>query len=160
MQVLNFEQQLDQPVETVWELISTSQGLMRFFAVHVELDLSVDGLMDVWFFPQNPAGLKGAEGMRVLAIEAPYRLQFTWNQPPFLKNIQNQRTVVELLLKAGDKQSSIILNHSGWGKGAEWEQAQAYFSGAWPMVLKRLAYVCEGHEIDWDCVPENLSFTP
>lgn len=160
MKVMVFEQQLNLPVSEVWTIISTSAGMQRFLAPRVTLDLSVDGLLDVWFFPENPVGMKGAENMRILAIEAPSRLQFTWNQPPFLQSIRQQRTVVECVLIEQNETTLIQLNHTGWGRGCLWKQAQNYFSGAWPVVLKRLAFVCDGHEIDWQQVPKELSFEP
>ncbi len=149
MDALCLQQVLSKPINEVWDLISSDEGMKQFFAPHVAIDLSVDGLLDVWFFPENPVGLKGAESMRVLAFEAPRRLLFTWNQPPFLSTIKNQRTVVEFSLLDHGETTTIQLTHSGWGKGGEWSQAKAYFSEAWLVVLDRLAKVCQGQKVDW-----------
>ncbi len=149
MDSLCIEKTLAKPISKVWSLISTAEGMGQFFAPQVSMDLSIDGLLDVWFFPDNPAGLKGAEGMRILAFEAPRRLLFTWNQPPFLASIQNQRTVVEWTLIDHGATTTIKLTQMAWGQGGKWPQAKAYFSEAWKVVLNRLAEVCEGKSIDW-----------
>lgn len=60
MDSLCIENTLAKPISKVWSLISTAEGMGQFFAPQVSMDLSIDGLLDVWFFPDNPAGLKGA----------------------------------------------------------------------------------------------------
>lgn len=92
--------------------------------------------------------------MRILAFEAPRRLLFTWNQPPFLASIQNQRTVVEWTLIDNGATTTIKLTQMAWGEGGEWPQAKTYFSKAWKVVLNRLAEVCEGKSIDWSALSQ------
>ena len=54
-------------IDEVWDSWTTASGIRSFFARDGMVDLNVDGEYSVLFFPEIPAGQRGAEGMRILA---------------------------------------------------------------------------------------------
>ncbi|MDX1618817.1 MAG: hypothetical protein R3224_08530, partial [Balneolaceae bacterium] len=42
---------LDAPVPQVWDSFTTKEGLESFFAPECHIDLRVDGLLDIFFYP-------------------------------------------------------------------------------------------------------------
>ena len=147
------------PLAQVWSAWSTEQGVASFFARRGHIDLRPDGDYEILFFPDNPAGQRGAEGMRLLAVERHARLAFTWNAPPLWPEIRRQRTMVEVTLRAVDERSTAVtLRHTGWGEGADWDAVFDYFSAAWPVVLRRLEHRFDVAPIDWDNIPDHLVY--
>jgi uncharacterized protein YndB with AHSA1/START domain len=109
----------------------------------------------MYFDLSAPAGARGAEGMRILQMEPPRRLAFTWNAPPHLPSIRGQRTVVVVTLDVlSATRTKVTLTHSAWGRGGEWDKAYQYFSHAWTrVVLPRLVQRFASGPIDWTQTP-------
>lgn len=142
--------------EQVWQAFTTSEGAATFFSRKAVIDPRVDGEYSILFFPDNPPGKRGAENMRILAIEPDqHRLVYTWNSPANYAHTRNQRAVVEVELSpAGDNATRVKLRHFAFGDTHEWQQIRDYFDGAWTVVLNRLEYRFENGPIDWDHVSE------
>lgn len=153
---------LDAPVESVWKLWTTEDGLKSFFAPGCRVEPRVDGVYEIYFDPSAPAGGKGAEGTRILAFEPERRLVFTWNAPPSQPAIRAQRTVVEIrLAREGEKKTRFVFTHSGWGEGPEWDATFAYFDKAWNgFVLPNLVWRVRHGPIDWKARPEVRPLVP
>ena len=138
------------PVQEVWKAWTTKEGLQSFFAPEAFVDPKPDGRFFIHFNPYAPAGLKGADDMRVLAVQPPGMLSFTWNAPPHLPQARGQRTVVILRLEPeGDAGTRVRLTHLGWGLGGQWDETYAYFDRAWGRVLDNLARRFVDGPIDW-----------
>jgi len=147
--------QVNAPLQQVWEAWTTEAGAVTFFAPVARIEAVPDGPYEILFVPDAAPGQQGAEGMRILALQEPTFLSFTWNAPPHLPTVRGQRTHVELRFKALDSGlTQVNLRHGGWGTGGEWEAAFAYFSRAWPKtVLPRLAYRFAYGPVDWQHPP-------
>lgn len=144
------------PVDAVWARWTTESGLVQFFARAVNLRLEVGGEFEMFFFPDNPPGLRGAEGTRIMALEPPRRLAFDWDAPPPWPEQRSQRTMVEVRLVAVPEGTRVTLRHVGWGDGPEWQAVRDYFDPAWLKILKRLRYSFVTGPIDWDDPPQEL----
>ncbi len=154
--ILRAELDLAAPPTAAFEAWATQAGVTTFFAPAARVESRVDGLYEILFFPDNAPGLRGAEGMRVLALDAPRRFAFTWNAPPLIPEIRGQRTmvVVEFAPK-GEGRTRMIFTHQGWGDGEAWDRAYDYFDRAWgAVVLPRLVHRFERGPIDWGATPE------
>jgi hypothetical protein len=57
------------PVAEVWKAWTTSEGIQGFFAPEAIVDPRPDGPFFIHFNPYAPAGEKGADDMRVLAVQ-------------------------------------------------------------------------------------------
>lgn len=153
---------LEAPVDTVWKLWTTEEGVRSFFAPGCRIEPKVDGAYEVYFNPSAPAGEKGGEGNRVLAFEHSKRLAFTWNAPPSQPYARAQRTFVEIRLSPeGDRKTRLVFTHAGWGDGPEWDAAYAYFDKAWSgFVLPNLVWRIAHGPIDWKARPEVKPVAP
>jgi len=62
--------------------------------------------------------MKGADGMRFLAVQPMTLLSYTWNAPPSLPEARKQRTVVILrFTPVSDRETRVTMTHVGWGDG-------------------------------------------
>jgi uncharacterized protein YndB with AHSA1/START domain len=145
----------------LWRRWTTQEGLETFFGRKCSIEPRVDGALDIWFFPDNPQGRRGAEGMRILAFEPERRLVFTWDAPPTLPYVRAQRSGIEVrFTPQGDARTHVRLRHFAFGDTHdEWWLARAYFESAWPVVLRRLQFAAQNGRVDWANLPENLSYT-
>ncbi len=120
------------PLDSVWDAWTTPRGITTFFAPACNLELKVNGPYEIFFAPTAPAGQRGAEGMRVMALQPKKMLAFTWNAPPSLPEVRQQLTHVVVRFQVlTPATTQVTLTHDGWGEGGEWEQAFQYFSKAW-----------------------------
>lgn len=142
---------VDSGVAAVWEAWTTEAGIKTFFAPAGKIELRVFGAYEIYFNPNGAPGERGGEGNEILALQPQSMLAFTWNAPPHLPNVRQQRTSVVVRFKELDKQhTQVTLIESGWGEGEEWDQAFAYFSKAWQdVVLKRLQHRFAVGPVDW-----------
>ena len=138
------------PIDSVWQAWTTSEGIKTFFAPDGNVEARPDGPFQVFINPFGEPGMKGADDMRVLSVQPPKMLSFTWNAPPSLPEARKQRTVVIVRFEpAGEGQTRVTLNHVGWGDGGEWDKAYAYFDAAWDKVLGNLQKRFTDGPVDW-----------
>ena len=141
--------------EQVWLLWTTDEGVRSFFAPGSHIDLKVDGAYEIFFAPTAPPGRRGADGMRLLAVEPNRRLASTWNAPEDLPYARAQRTVVIVeFVPIGRDSTRVTLRHIGWGSGPEWDTAIRYFETAWNgFVMPSFKHRIEHGPITWGAVP-------
>lgn len=137
-------------VDAVWQAWTTSEGIKTFFAPDARVEPRVGGAFQIYMDPGAEPGSKGADDMRVLAIQPKKMLSFDWNAPPHLAQARQQRTfVIVRLHPVDDKTTRVTLHHTGWGDGGEWDQAYQYFDRAWVQVLGGLKQRFEQGPKDW-----------
>ena len=137
------------PIEKVWQAWTTSEGIKTFFAPEARVEARVDGPFEIYINPYAAPGLKGADDMRILALQPPSMLSFTWNAPPSLPEVRKQRTYVTVRLKPVAEGTQVTIAHGGWGDGGEWDKAYAYFDKAWGNVLNNLEKSFREGPVDW-----------
>jgi uncharacterized protein YndB with AHSA1/START domain len=138
------------PLPAVWDAWTTTEGIKTFFAPDGLVEARPDGPFQIYINPYGAPGMKGADDMRVLAVQPLRMLSFTWNAPPSLPEARKQRTVVIVRFESvGENETRVTLTHVGWGDGGEWDKTYAYFDNAWKMVLGNLQKRFETGPIDW-----------
>jgi len=139
-------------VAEVWKAWTTGEGIKSFFAPGCKIELRVFGAFEIYFNPDGPPGQRGAEGNMILAIQPHKMLSFTWDAPPTLSNVRQQRTSVVLRFNdLGNNQTKVTLTQIGFGEGEEWDKAFEYFSHAWQeVVFKHLKDRFETGPIGWN----------
>jgi uncharacterized protein YndB with AHSA1/START domain len=138
------------PVEAVWNAWTTTEGIKTFFAPDARVEARPDGPFEIYMNPYAPAGMKGADNMRVLAVQDKKLISYTWNAPPSLPEARQQRTVVIVrFAPAGEGETQVTMTHVGWGEGGEWDKAYQYFDRAWGNVLANLQKRFVEGPIDW-----------
>jgi uncharacterized protein YndB with AHSA1/START domain len=136
---IEVETVVNAPVEKVWETWTTCEGIKTFFARDCNIDLRVDGAFAMYFAPDAPAGSRGADHARILAIQPNRMLSFTWDASPPGNPVRvNQTHVVLRLFPLPDNRTRVTLVNDGYGEGEDWDKAYAYLSGAWKNVLALL----------------------
>lgn len=136
--------------EQAWAAWTTREGITSFFAPDARVEARVGGPFEIYIDPLAEPGLRGADSMRFMALQAPRMLSFDWNAPPSLPQARAQRTfVVVRLTPVSERETRVTLHHTGWGDGDEWDKAYAYFDRAWGNVLANLKKRFESGPIDW-----------
>ena len=135
----------------VWHAWTSDEGAQTFFARGSNVNARPDGDYEIFFFPDNEPGNRGAEGTTTLIVEPLKRFAFTWDAPPKWPTIRSQRTVVEVFFESlSENKTRVSLHHSLWGDSKEWNEVREYFAGAWPVVLKRLKWRFDHGPVNWD----------
>jgi len=138
--MLAFSEVIPAPLAKVWEAWTTEDGTRSFFAPECRLELIPGGSYEMYFNLDSPVGEKGGEGCKILAIDPPFMLSFTWNAPPELPAIRSQYTHVVIRLSAINESETLVqLTHDGWGVTPEWKQGIAYFQSAWGESASQVA---------------------
>ncbi len=137
-------------LDEAWDAWTTRDGIVGFFAPDAKIEPRVGGAFHIHIDPGAPAGAKGADDMRFLALQPKKMISFDWNAPPHLPEARAQRTfVVVRFAPLSDKTTRVSLHHTGWGDGGQWDQAYAYFDRAWAGVLANLQKRFDSGPYDW-----------
>lgn len=137
-------------LDEAWAAWTTREGIVGFFAPEAEIEARVGGAFHIHFDPTAPPGMKGADEMRIMALQPKKMISFDWNAPPSLPEVRPQRTFVVVRLEPlGERETRVSLHHTGWGDGGEWDKAYAYFDRAWAHVLANLKKRFESGPVDW-----------
>jgi uncharacterized protein YndB with AHSA1/START domain len=143
-------------VEKIYRAWTTTEGIKSFFAPDCNIKMEVMGPYEMIFLPENGEGSRGGEGNVVLTFQKNKMLSFTWNAPPELEKVRNERTHVLIqFIPLNDKETKLLFHQDGWGEGDEWDKAYEYFEYAWKkVVLPRLQYRFESGPVDWKNPPK------
>lgn len=141
---------VDATLDQAWDAWTTREGITSFFAPDARIEPRVGGAFHIYIDPTAEPGLKGADDMRFMALQPKKMLSFDWNAPPSLPAVRGQRTFVVVRFEpVGERQTRVLLHHTGWGDGGEWDKAYAYFDRAWDHVLSNLKQRFETGPKDW-----------
>lgn len=145
MKTIHFSCAINKSVSVVWSMLSTKQGIEKFFSPNTDIVFETGGRFEIYFDMAMEKGLRGSEGMQILCFEPENRLGFTWNAPPSIMSLRGQHTAVFIELSELEKdKTKVSFSHCGFGEDKDWVQLYAYFVRAWhQLVLPRLIYACE-----------------
>ncbi len=144
-------------LDQAWQAWTTREGIKSFFAPDAVVEPRVGGAFHIHMDPGAPAGAKGADDMRFMALQPPKMLSFDWNAPPSLPEARAQRSfVIVRFFPLTDTSTRVTLHHTGWGEGGEWDQAYAYFDKAWSGVLGNLQKRFVSGPRDWSAWLQQL----
>ncbi len=93
---------IETPINTIWWQWTTHEGLLTFFGQDNKVELCLGGAYEIYFLLDNPEGLRGGEGNKILSYLPNKMLSFTWNAPP---------EHLEILLR-----NSFFLSHYSWSR--------------------------------------------
>ncbi len=148
------------PVAEVWKAWTTPEGIRSFFAPGSKIDYRTGGDYEIWFNPFAPAGMRGTDGMQILAMQEPRMLTFTWIAPLTMPAMRKQVTYVTVRLRAVDeKHTELALLHGGWGEGPEWDAYYASSEKTWQGALQVLGHRFAKGPVDWTEIEAKLKAT-
>ena len=146
--------EINADIQAVWNAWTSVEGVLGFFAPDCSLDLQPGGKYEMYFDLSAEPGLRGGVGCRIIALQAPTMISFTWNQPPSVPALRaaSQGTHVVIRLAQIDARTTRVdLRQDGWGTGEDWDAAYRYFERVWQqVVLPRLKRYLEIGPIDWE----------
>lgn len=143
-------------VEKTYQAWTTEDGIKSFFAPACNIKMEVMGPYEIIFLPENEKGNRGGEGNIVLTFQENKMLSFTWNAPPEMEKVRNERTHVLLkFIPVNENETKLLFHQDGWGEGDQWDIAYEYFDNVWKkIVLPRLQYRFENGPVDWNNPPK------
>jgi uncharacterized protein YndB with AHSA1/START domain len=122
----------------VWHAWTSSEGIATWWGPpKSNVELRIGGPFEIYFSLDEPEGLQGSEGCRILAYVPGELLSFTWNAPPHLL-LRAVNTWVVLTFSEVSAGTRVRLVHTGFLEGPDWDDYMAYFDGAWAYVLDLL----------------------
>ncbi|MBO0791211.1 MAG: SRPBCC domain-containing protein, partial [Ktedonobacteraceae bacterium] len=112
--------------ERVFQALTTKEDLERWFLVKAELDLRPGGAITFEWGP----GI--AEVGKILVLEPPHRLSYTWEA------FEPSPTTVTFELIAENDGTRLRLTHTGIGEGEDWDNYYTSVNGGWNAHLSDL----------------------
>lgn len=144
------EVEVNASLDQAWQAWTTREGITSFFAPDAVVEPRVGGAFHIHIDPGAPAGARGADDMRFMALQPKKMLSFDWNAPPSLPEARAQRSfVVVRFYPVTETRTRVTLHHTGWGDGGEWDKAYVYFEKAWTAVLGNLQKRFDTGPFDW-----------
>ena len=144
------EVEVNASLDQAWQAWTTREGITSFFAPDAVVEPRVGGAFHIHIDPGAPAGARGADDMRFMALQPKKMLSFDWNAPPSLPEARMQRSfVVVRFFPLTETRTRVTLHHTGWGDGGEWDKAYVYFDKAWAAVLGNLQKRFDTGPYDW-----------
>ena len=134
---------IEEPVEKVWWRWTTHDGLKTFLGKENKIELRPGGAFEIYFLLENPEGLRGSEGCKILSYLPYQMLSFSWNAPPQHMEVRESEFktwVVVNFIPLSDHQTEVTLSHLGWPGDEKWTPVYDYFNSAWDTVLNGLAF--------------------
>ncbi len=126
------------PSREVWDSWASSEGIASWWGPpRSNIDLRIGGPFEIHFSLEQPEGLQGSEGCRVLSYVPGESLAFTWNAPPHLP-LRAANTWVVLTFSGAAAGTRVRLVHTGFLEGPDWDDYMSYFNDAWSYVLDLL----------------------
>jgi uncharacterized protein YndB with AHSA1/START domain len=132
--------------ELLWWKWTTHEGVKSFFGVENKIKLKIGGPFEIYFSMDEPEGLRGSEGCKILSYLPNKMLSFTWNAPPIFPQIRNHEYktwVVVNFFPVDKNRTEVELNHIGWLEGKGWDEVFNYFNTAWTIVMEWLKTSCK-----------------
>lgn len=125
--------------QEVWSRWTTSDGITTFFAPKATVELQIGGKFELLFMLNNPEGMQGSEGCKILSYLPQKMLSFSWNAPPQFPIVRAQfHWYVINFIAINEQTTKLELTGLGWKDTEEWNQVYDYFNVAWTNVLESL----------------------
>ena len=143
--VLRIESTVRARREEVWNLFASEQGLRKWIAPVVSLDLRVGGQILT-----NYDSAKSVSDLGTIRLPILNYLEFEMITLKVILNEhfahsvrdedQNLQEIIQLV-DAGNGQTKIVSSMIGWGKGAEWERTYDFFARGNEWTMRNLTKV-------------------
>lgn len=134
---------MDIPVgrDRVWDHWTRAEELSSWLCLHANVEPRVGGPYELFWNPDRPES-DSTIGCRVLSVDHPRLLQFTWRGSDEVADVMNTpgvpATEVKVELFPTPWGTRLELTHSGWGDGPDWARAREWFERAWYATFEKL----------------------
>jgi len=143
MESLKYTMDLAVPRDRVWDAWTRPERLAEWLCLRANVEPVVGGRYELFWNPEpSRPESDSTVGCRVLSIDRPRLLRFTWRGSDDVADVMNVDgapvTEVEVRLGPTPDGTRLTVTHTGWGEGPGWERARAWFDRAWSGALERL----------------------
>jgi uncharacterized protein YndB with AHSA1/START domain len=142
-QPLRYTSDLACPRDRVWDAWTRADDLARWLCLRAVVEPVVGGRYELFWNPDaSRPDSDSTLGCRLLAVDRPRLLRFTWRGADEVADVMNAigtaPTEVEVRLFPTPDGTRLEVLHEGWGDGSDWERARAWFDRAWSGALEAL----------------------
>ncbi len=135
-----FSVEVPAPVATVWETMTTVDGVRSFLSPDPRIELAVGGAYEL--FPGSTQRVQAFVPQRMLVVTGSAPLEFP--------NVRQGGTWAVLEFAAlDDARAQVRMTCAGWQEGQEWEQAFEYFLENNPVFLNLLRKRFAEGPLEW-----------
>jgi uncharacterized protein YndB with AHSA1/START domain len=135
--ILRKEVEVHAPIEQVWRSWTTREGVTGWFGEDARIDLRPGGRYEIYFSKDEPPATKGCTVLSFIPHEM---FSFTWNFPPTLPELRDEKTWIVLrFTPTSPGWTRVELSELGWKSGGRWGEGYEYFDRAWTHVMANLA---------------------
>ena len=145
MEPIRIEAAIPARIDRVWSAWTRPDRITSWFAPEARLEARVGGAFELFFDPADHEH-QCTKGCAFTTFEPKKRLGFTWRGPDRFERLMNNSaslTSVLVTFSNEDGITRVLVEHHGWGTGAEWEKARAWHQKAWEEVLGSLSCFLE-----------------
>ena len=119
------------------------KGLGAWLCLRANVEPRVGGAYELFWNPdESRPDHDSTIGCRVLSIDRPRLLAFSWRGSDEVADVMNvegaPQTSVTVQLLPRPSGTRLVVVHEGWGEGDGWARARAWFDRAWSGALERL----------------------
>jgi uncharacterized protein YndB with AHSA1/START domain len=141
MSTFTVEQTYAAPRQMVWAAWTEAAALATWLAMKANIRLVEGGAFELFWEPEHPER-NSTLGCKLLGLVPGEQLTFSWKGPvdfADLMNVEPPPTSVKVTLRGGAAETTVKLEHRGWGDGPRWLEARAWQEKAWRMALAELS---------------------
>ena len=141
--IIQIEIELSCDISEAFNYFIVNEQLESWLPEKAEVEPKAGGKYELFWDPQNQE-INSTIGCKITSIEKDKFLSFEWKGPEIFQSFMNfcdplTHVVVVFSTSSDDpKKSILILFHSGWRDGPEWQKARIYFENAWLGALTNL----------------------
>jgi uncharacterized protein YndB with AHSA1/START domain len=136
---INVEVWVQAPIGEVWDSWTQSDRI-TWFSPEANIEARLGGAYELFWDPANHDSMS-TKGCRITAYEPMKLLAFIWKGPDQFAHFMNTeppKTRVKVSFEDGGDRTKLAIEHTGWGKSEEWEEARTWHVNAWKGVLDSL----------------------
>jgi uncharacterized protein YndB with AHSA1/START domain len=144
---------IDAPAEALWKAITDPRELTNWFPLQAEVEPGEGGRVELGWGPE----MRGVS--RIEAWDPPRLLRTSWFDPSQSvgdghPSGSEHGTIVEYRIESRHGQTVLRLVHSGFGRGADWDEEYDGTRRGWAHELRSLRHYLERHrgrrrEVAW-----------
>lgn len=141
--IISVETILNCSAEQAFNYFSQEELLTKWLTKKAVVEMKVGGKYELYWAPEdNDPTNDSTYGCQVLAVDRPHVLSIEWKgnkeQKHFMNTVQPLTNVTIMFFGFGTSATKVILLHTGWRQGAEWNAAKDYFRYAWSTAFSQL----------------------
>lgn len=134
--------------EELWKALTQAGELVRWFPLQAEVPPGPGGSMrwsweEAWDWRTRIDGWEPPRRLRLVQVED--QAYDAEGRPVETKRKPAAPIALEFTLEAGRGSTRLRIVHSGFGRGAEWDDEFDGISAGWPVVLRTLRHYLQRH---------------